>query len=236
MRKILIVIGCIIAASQSFAQTIKFDAVAGVNSSVYSEKESAYGKAIGGYTYSVTDSHITGFHAGALITLSHGNFDLQSGLIYTKKGGDDIAVVSPAPGVVERDYGHIALSYINLPLNITYNVKLRGCKIFLGGGPYMETGLAGTYTANYIGYNQSNVTTGTRRFGVGFGGSTTSPSFGIGLLGGVHLNNSFTLSTGYEFGLTNEAYNPIFIAKNNAFKVSVAYTLFKLNQHRRKTA
>ena len=98
----------------------------------------------------------------------------------------------------------------------------------------METGLAGSYTGNYIGYNQSSVTTGSRHFGVGFGGSTTNPSFGIGMVGGVHLHNDFTLSTGYELGLTNEAYNPIFIAKNNAFKVSVAYTLFKWKEHGRK--
>ena len=236
MRKILIFIGCVLAVSQSFGQTIKFDITAGVNSSVYSEKESTYGKSIPGFTYSVSDSYITGYHAGLLATISHGDFDLQSGLVYIQMGGNDITTTSPAASVVSQENGHLILKYINLPVNITYNIKIPGGKLFFGGGPYMETGMAGTYTSTYITTENNGTTTGSRSYGVGFGGSTTSPAFGINLMGGIHLNNSISFSAGYEFGLTNESYNPIFIAQNNAFTISASYTLFKAKMHHQKKA
>jgi len=232
MRKIVFFISCIIAVNHSFGQTFKFDITAGVNSSIYAEKESPYGKSIPGFTYSVSDSHITGYHAGLLATISHGDFDLQTGLVYIKLGGNDISTASPAPSVVSQEYGHLILNYINLPVNITYNFKIPGGKLFFGGGPYMETGIAGKYTSTYTGTESNGATTtGSRSYGVGFGSSTTNPSFGINVMGGIHLNNRISFSAGYEFGLTNESYNAIFIAKNNAFKISASYTLFKKILH-----
>jgi hypothetical protein len=235
MRKILFFISCIIAVNHSFGQTIKFDITAGVNRSVYSEKEGPYGKSIPGFTYSVSDSYITGYHVGLLATISHGDFDLQSGLVYMQMGGNDITTTSPIASVVSQEYGHLILNYINLPVNITYNFKIHGGKLFFGGGPYMETGIAGKYTSTYISTENNGTTTGSRSYGVGFGSSTTSPAFGINLMGGIHLNNSISFSAGYEFGLTNESFNPIFIAKNNAFTISASYTLFKKIIHHKTT-
>ena len=231
MRKILFIICCVAAINQSFGQTIKFDVEAGANTSTYAEKESALSKGIPNFVYTTDNSWTEGFHAGLLAKTNWRNWALQTGVLYTTKGGDD-HVVQQTPGLFFLEqYGHRKLQYTEIPLNFTYNIPFDDYNFFIGGGPYMEVIIKGSYNNSYTFTDYRGTSTGTTSGGV----NLPNESYGIHLMEGVEFKNGFSFNVGYEFGLTNVANNGNYIAKNNTIMLSVEYTLFKLKVHHKKS-
>ena len=232
MRKILIIICCITAINHSFAQTIKFDIEAGANTSAYAEKESALTKGIPDFVYTTDNTVTEGFHAGLLAKTTFGNWSLQTGALYTTKGGDDHMVQLTAGQFRLEQYGYRKLQYTEIPLNVTYNIPFDDYNFFIGGGPYAEIIIKGNYDEiyNYTGYPVNGGGT------LNVGALVPGVSYGIHLLEGVEFKNGFSFNVGYELGLTNVAGNGNYIAKNNTVMLSVAYTLFKLKVHHKKSS
>jgi hypothetical protein len=183
-------------------------------------------KGIPDFVYTTDNTVAEGFHAGLLAKTVLGRWGLQTGALYTTKGGGDHVVQLTAGQFRLEQFGHRKLQYTEIPLNVTYNIPFDDYNFFIGDGPYAEIIIKGRY--NYTGYpvNEGG--------SLNVGALVPGVSYGIHLLEGVEFKNGFSFNAGYEFGLTNVAGNGNYIAKNNTVMLSVAYTLFRLKMHHKR--
>ena len=190
----------------SFAQSVSFGVKAGVNLSNISYSG-------GGLT--VTTSNSTGFHVGAVADIGFGNLSLQPGILYSAKGGSS----NDGSGGTAK----LTLNYVEVPVNLLYNIPVGIGKIFIGGGPYVGLGisgkntLSGTATSTGSGSESQNITFGSTA------GDVKNPDFGVNLLGGFRFESGLSLSAGYGIGLANLSNVSGFSTKNNVLSFSVGY-------------
>jgi hypothetical protein len=82
----------------------------------------------------------TGFHAGIVVDLALGSdFFLEPGVIYTQKGAD----LEQYKYMDHIHDGKITLSYLDIPVSVTYKPALGKGRIVLGAGPYIGIGIDG---------------------------------------------------------------------------------------------
>ena len=112
------------------------------------------------------------------------------------------------------------LSYLEIPLNFTYNLEAGSGNLFLGAGPSIGFGIGGKISAG--GLSQS----------VKFDGNKNasdelehfkSIDFGFGLLAGYKLSNNFLFSLGYNMGLSDIDVYDASTTKNKGFAIKVGY-------------
>ena len=128
MKKAFLSLLCLMGIiSFSLAQSINVGIKAGVNFSKLAASS-------GGLT--LTSSSTTGFHVGAVVDLGFDNWSLQPGLLYSTKGG---TYGSAADGGTAK----LTLNYVEVPVNLLYNIPLVVGKVFIGGGPYFGYGISG---------------------------------------------------------------------------------------------
>lgn len=190
----------------SFAQSVSFGLKAGVNFSNISTSG-------GGLT--LTTSNTTGFHVGALADIGFGHLSLQPGILYTTKGGS----TGDGSGGNEK----LTLNYIEVPVNLLYNISLGIGRVFIGGGPYAALGLSGKSTLTGA---ATSAGTGTESQNITFGSAAAdvkNPDFGLNLIGGLRIKSGLSLSAGYGIGLANLSNDSGISSKNNVLSFSVGY-------------
>jgi hypothetical protein len=205
MKKALLLLSLMGLINFSFAQSVSFGVNAGVNFSKISSS---------GNGLTLTSSNTTGFHVGAVADIGFGNLSLQPGILYSTKGGS-----INGSGGTEK----LTLNYVEVPVNLLYNIPLGVGKVFFGGGPYVALGLSGkatltgAATTSGSGSESQNVTFGSAD------GDVKNPDFGVNLLGGFRFTSGLSLSAGYGIGIANLSNSSGASTKNNVLSFSVGY-------------
>ena len=220
MKKAFLLVILTISVSSLFAQSFNIGIRGGLNESSLD------------YTQvpNNTPSRLAGFNAGLFVDYGLGDFTIEPGLFYTTKGQkNSFSSSGTANGETSTTSGtgKVTYNYIELPLNILYNIRIPIGKIFLGGGPYTAIGLSGT----------SKITTTTNTNGVitygnyysnnklTFGNTVNDikrQDYGLGAIGGLRLKNGLMVSAGYEHGLSNIA-NAGTEVKHDVINFSIGY-------------
>ena len=207
MKKTLLLLCLTSFISFSYAQSLNFGIKAGVNFSKLSASASGV---------TLTSSTSTGFHIGGVVDIGFESWSLQPGILYSTKGG---TYGSAADGGTAK----LTLNYIEVPVNILYNIPVGVGKIFVGGGPYFGYGISGTgtttgaFTSTGSGTESQNLT-----FGSG-PNDTKNPDYGVNFLGGIRFEKGFAVSVGYGLGLGNLSNDSSGSIKNNVISVSAGY-------------
>jgi hypothetical protein len=205
MKKSLLLLSLTCLAGFTFAQTVSFGVKAGVNFSKLSASS-------GGVTAS--SSSTTGFHVGGVADIGFGDWSLQPGILYSTKGG---SYGTSTDGV------KLTLNYIEIPVNVLYNIPAGVGKVFIGGGPYFGWGVSGKGTVTGLGTSTGS---GSETTNVTFGSGqndTKNPDYGINILGGFRFQSGISLSAGYGIGLGNLSNDSSGSIKNNVLSFSAGY-------------
>jgi hypothetical protein len=217
MKKFFLSILLIAAMSPAFAQSVKFGISGGLNESILSLQS----------TTNNDNSRLTGFQAGIFSDIDFGCISLSPGLFYTTKGQKNISSLSDATsGSIFYSKGQVTYNYLELPVNVLYNVKVGAGKFFIGGGPYLAYGLSGKAKRITTVTQNGATTTNDENYTLTFGSTDNDIKrfdFGLGALGGFQLSNGVSISVGYQRGLTNVENSSTSTAKNNVMTVSLGY-------------
>lgn len=231
MKKILLILilsGCL--TTGALAQSIKFTITAGVNSSTASNIPDNFTKQIASAGETFPNSKLIGFNAGVLAAYPVGKIAIQAGLLYTTKGG--VPYSFPTNSTANNSFGRkdvLRLNYLEMPLNVLYNLPVGPGKFFLGGGPYIGIGISGKASYKIIeapGETSTNQTTkGSKSvtYGSGYDDLKTT-DIGLGAKLGFALNKGWLISFNYEQGLTNLSNDPRYNGKNKTLSLSLGYS------------
>jgi outer membrane protein OmpA-like peptidoglycan-associated protein len=155
----------------------------------------------------------TGIRLGVLTEIPlHGNFYLQPGLNYSSKGNkyERFYDTSLAQSDTLYDQHTLKLSYVEIPLYLTYKIPLSKSKpnyVYLGAGPYFAfiLGASQPYQNQVKFYNETNYTyqSGTEDLPVGNApGKYRTLDIGVGARAGFELGN-LMLGLYFSRGLSN---------------------------------
>lgn len=213
MKKLLLLLLLsIFAVNYSFAQTVRFGVQAGLNES----------KLLYASPYAPPSLYLTGFHVGGFADFSLGAFSVEPGAMFTTKGNKNTSTAYNANQVTIGQYTYTAtLNYIEVPVNLLYNIPLQMGKIFIGGGPYAALGLSGKYNTSIPSLNNSSPTSGNINFGNGIF-DFKNPDYGINVLAGFKLKDGILINADYSFGLADLSNGSSSI-KTSGFNISVGY-------------
>jgi hypothetical protein len=234
MKKIFLLVGLSLGLNQLFAQKVNWGVKAGLNSStIVHPKQSQSATGVSNFI----DHRITGYHVGIFSDIAFKNFSVQPALIYTTKGGNyESNNILYSMSGISQGYttGKTTLNYLELPVNVLYNIPFSKGKFFIGGGPYAAIGLSGKYdrTSQVTSNNGGGqITSSSASQGSIVFGSNSNDyrllDMGIGLLGGVSFKNGLLFSINYSTGLSNITRSTTVTTKNNLFGFSVGYYLTK---------
>lgn len=160
--------------------------------------------------------------------INYGHITVQPGLALFLKGGwgEAISYSSPNSNVLAAT-SELKLTYLQIPVNVLYNLPIKTGKFFVGGGPYIAMAVSGKNTAYFTAVNSGgNVTQNKTETSVNFGSGANELQrfdYGFNVLGGFRFNNGLDLGLGYGIGLANITNDSNFIAKNLTFSVTVGY-------------
>jgi hypothetical protein len=160
---------------------------------------------------------LTTFSAGVFADapLGTGGFSLQPGVFYTGKGfsgsNDDLSA-------------KLKLFYVQVPVNVVYNVPISAGKFFFGAGPYVAFGVNGKSEARQTAGGpifSDDVT-----FGNDNGSDIKRTEFGATGLAGFRFTNGLSLNVNYDLGLSNiiPGENLGGSLKNRVFGISLGYS------------
>lgn len=202
------------------AQSVKFGIKGGLNETYIDA----------GNIPSTTKGHLRpGFHAGAFANFGLSNkWSVEPGLYFTVKGykaTSNTVQSTPAGAISIAVSGTQTYNYIELPVNLLYNIKIKPGKIFIGGGPYMGYLLSVTGKRNT---SVNGVNTYTEpKYTIGDNGNFKRTDFGVNAISGIVFKNGLLFNIAYSHGFTNLAINNIninpAITKNRVLGFSVGY-------------
>src|ERR1700749_3686779 len=127
MKKILLIITLLVPTAL-FAQSVKFGVSAGLNEATASVGETQ-----------TSIKWLAGFNAGAFAEVDFGKLSLRPGVFYSQKGYNSKTALSVnnQDGEEQGTFnatGKVRLNYLEIPVNILYNIPVKAGKVFLGGG------------------------------------------------------------------------------------------------------
>jgi hypothetical protein len=218
MKKLLLLLFLSGFISMSFAQSIHLGIRAGLNESRLSEINFLNN----GTAVKDNSSYISRFHAGLFAEIPAGRFSIEPGVFYSQKGAENKYQATTASSS-QNYYQKTTLNYLEIPVNILYNIPVSVGKIFVGGGPYAAFGLSGHYLSTYYVSAGQNTQSGEIQGDVQFGKNDyKNPDYGINALLGLRFKNNISFNVGYGFGFTN-LYRSGATAKNKVLSISVGY-------------
>ncbi len=228
MKKILLLFILSSSIKLTFAQAIKFTITAGVNESTVSKVPDDFIREIAVPGETFPNSKLLGFHLGIFAAYSVGKISIQPGLLYTTKGGIPYSV---SGSFIINDYytrkDVLRLNYVEIPLNVLYNIPIGAGKVFIGGGPYIGIGISGkeTYAITDISYGETSVNKGNKNITYGSGyDDLKGTDFGLGAKLGFALKQGWLISFDYEYGLTNLSNDPRYNGGNKVVSLSLGYS------------
>ncbi|WP_158991584.1 porin family protein [Mucilaginibacter sp. L196] len=226
MKKIFLSLFLIAAISPAFAQTVKYGISGGLNESILSSK-------------SVTgedDVRLTGFHAGIFGDIDFGKVSIEPGLFYTTKGQrvNETLIDVPYYTTQGSSYGsgsasikvhdNTVYNYLELPVNVLYNMPVKYGKFFIGGGPYLAYCLSAKLKTETTPNDNTQVTEQDTPLTFGGDNGLRRFDFGLGALFGLALKNGLSFNVGFEHGLTNVYKPDTGTAENNVYTLSLGYS------------
>jgi hypothetical protein len=166
-----------------------------------------------------------GFHIGIFKEYELKRWSIMPSLLYTVKGFR-VSVVPPStPPGVSSITGTRAFNYLELPINLLYNFKIKPGKIFVSAGPYVGYLLAAS------GHNTTTAggtaTYTEKKFGIGGSGDYKRIDLGVNFGAGTVLKNGFLFNVTAYNGFTNilaTTGNFPPITKNGGLTFSVGHT------------
>ncbi|MBN2614181.1 MAG: PorT family protein [Bacteroidales bacterium] len=130
---------------------------------------------------------ITGYSVGLISEFKFGDrFLLQPGLLYAVKGTKYTFVGAETT---------VKPSYLEVPVNLVYQIDMKPTKLLLFAGPYFAYGIGGKY--NFNGDNTSKI-----KYGTGSGNDLKPFDYGLNFGAGLDLSR-FELKAQYGLGLAN---------------------------------
>jgi hypothetical protein len=209
MKKFLLFAGLIVASSLSvFAQSATFGIKGGVN---FAQLHTSFS----GTSSSVSTGSLTTFSAGPYADIQFTNFSIQPALNFTGRGANE----------TEGDvHVQAKLFYLQLPIDVVYNVDIEPGVIYFGAGPYIAYGLSAKVKVSD--------STGSQSKSVGFGSSEDkykAIDAGANIVAGIKVDGGLLFAINYDYGLTNISNIAGNKTTNRVFGISVGYT-FNLNK------
>ena len=209
MKKILFISIVLFSSVLTFAQT-NFGAQIGCNAShlkLSSSYESLQSEKYAG---------IVGFVMGVVMDSKlDNNWSFRPELNYTQKG-------YKRKNANNNLYASTSLYYVEIPLNITYNVGTSLGTLFMGAGPSVGYGVYGVIknsgSTNYATFDGADKANHFKRF-----------DCGVGLLAGFKFKSGSFFSVGLSNGLSdiNPNISDNTTYKNNCISVKLGYMFSK---------
>jgi opacity protein-like surface antigen len=136
---------------------------------------------------------------------------LQPGLNFTQKGGKE--------SVGDVDYS-ATLNYLEIPVNLLYNIEAGSGSVILGAGPTIGYGLSGKSKAEFEGDSESS----DIKFGSDEDEDDYKPfELGLNFVAGYKLSNGLSFALNYNLG-SNIALGDGAKANNRYFGIRIGYT------------
>jgi hypothetical protein len=219
MKKLILSLFLMAGLNPLFAQSVHFDIKGGLNLSTMGEDALPPGN---------SKSSLTGFNAGAFAGVDFNSFSIQPGVYYTTKGfkaSSSFTSNEPAgaPSLAYNIKGTRTFNYLEIPLNVFYNIHIAPGKIFFGGGPYWALGLSGKAKSTEI---TNGAVTDSYNRNFSFGGADNYKKSDLGINGeaGISLKNGLLLSVDYGYGLVNIINGSDQKFRNRTLSLSVGYS------------
>jgi hypothetical protein len=221
MKKTILLVSLLAAMQTLSAQSIKLGIKGGLNLATVNRGQLEAGN---------ETNSMAAFNGGLFANIGFGKWSIEPGLFYSVKGfkAQSTLTVNSPGGPVENNTwdATVKYNYLELPVNVLYNVKLAPGKVFFGGGPYIGYLLSGNANTVATVGGVKNTEQKTKYTIGGNNGDFRRTDYGVNALAGFAFNNGFQLSVGYGYGFTNVlAKQNDFHIKNRAFNVSVGYSL-----------
>ncbi|MEO6669274.1 MAG: outer membrane beta-barrel protein [Ferruginibacter sp.] len=204
MKRIFLMAAMMTAVSiQSFAQPSFGLQVGGNLASTRLETESGSGNS----TTKVNTDPRFGFLAGIVTEIPFGPVSFRPEVNYVQKGfkyNDEGSFF----GATTTTDNKALLSYIEIPLNVTFNVPAVGSHLFFGLGPTVAWGIGGKYEAR----STLGGLSGENQADIKFDGDDDandddihlkSFEFSGNILAGYKMDNGFTINVGYTLGFSD---------------------------------
>ncbi|MEO6669275.1 MAG: porin family protein [Ferruginibacter sp.] len=204
MKKIILIAAIAVCSISSYAQ-VSFGAQVGANlgmgKSKYDYSDPIYGAP------SLTSDPKVGFLIGVLAEVPFGKLSFRPELNFVQKGSKDGYNFSYA-GFYDNDSRKRTLNYIEVPLNVTYNLEIgKTGKVFFGLGPAVAIGLSGNY--KYANGDKYKVKfDGLKLDDYDSPGDADNEHLkrvdvGLNVLGGFQLGMGAFAKIGYTYGFVN---------------------------------
>ncbi|GAB2982835.1 hypothetical protein GCM10027049_19560 [Mucilaginibacter puniceus] len=169
-----------------------------------------------------------GFHVGVFKEFEFKKWSIMPSLLYSVKGFR-VSVLPPTATTfgVDKITGTRTFNYLELPVNLLYNFKIKPGKIFVGAGPYMGYLLAANGHSTVTAGGTANYS--ETKFVVGKGGDYKRIDLGVNFVVGLGLKNGFLFNLAGYKGFTDilaptatNKFPPM--TKNGALTFSVGHT------------
>lgn len=216
MRHVTVLAFLLLGTQLVSAQTFKnFGIKAGYNRSFIDA---------GSLQQGVEGMHRHGFHAGVFKEFQIKNWSIVPGLLYSVKGFRVSARPPSTPPGVNSITGTRTFKYLELPVNLLYNFKIKPGKLFVGGGPYVGYLLAANgHNTRNVGGNDIYTET---KFDIGGSGTYKRFDMGVNFVVGIKLKSGLLFNLAAYNGFTNilaTTGNFPPITKNRALTLSAGY-------------
>ncbi|WP_121812852.1 porin family protein [Mucilaginibacter kameinonensis] len=159
-----------------------------------------------------------GYFAGAFASLNFNRFSLQPAVIFNSSVNKTTENVISGD-IVYRQYGKWHLYYLQVPVNLVYNIPVQGGNFYMGAGPYITKILSGRFTpdpnpALPYAYGVPNFPPFNAKFGNDNFSNFKSFDYGANAVAGFALNNGFMINAVYNLGITNIQGNDRYLYEN----------------------
>lgn len=198
MKKIYLILSLLLITGIANAQTPQFGVRARYSSAKMSTNQ--------GNITSTTDA-IQNIDAGLFAEIVYGDVSFQPGLAFIVKGGAQSSSVFTSTNNYSAT-ATLKFNYLELPLNVVYNIKLNSGKIFFGGGPFIGYALSGKAKLETTSYNAGGSVIARESDSQKISFTSDTNDFkrfevGINALAGFRFKDGLEINLGLGEGLTN---------------------------------
>jgi predicted nucleic-acid-binding Zn-ribbon protein len=128
---------------------------------------------------------------------------------------------------------HLNFTYLEVPVNLVFNIAAGNGNLFVGGGPYLAYGIYGKSKSSYTSNGENlaktyNITDAEFNLFSGEYKMYDPFDWGLNLLAGYEFSGGFFIKAGYNFGLTTISSPDLGDSdktdvKNNCFDLSIGF-------------
>ncbi|WP_114941296.1 outer membrane beta-barrel protein [Mucilaginibacter endophyticus] len=171
-----------------------------------------------------------GYFAGAFASFNFNRFSLQPAIIFNALSSQS-SQNAISGDIIYRTYGKWRLYYLQVPVNLIYNIPVQGGGFYVGAGPYIANALSGRFTpaVDPVLPNASSLAA-SPPFNAKFGNDDFSNfkrfDYGANAVAGFALNSGFMINAVYNLGIANIQGNDRYIyesTKTRSLGIALGY-------------